>query len=391
MPKMRFKATKMIKPKADMISLVERGANRIPFKIMKQENEMKVFDLGSIFTRKSEKGPEVVGVVTMKGDKFDAVKDAIVASGFDVTDVQEHEDGSVVFKQGDLEGETTVVRISDELALVTKGFSPYNMDLSTAGGESFADACTAQGFFPGVSTVMEVLSQSVRETLYSAKTPGEASAGIDKLFREAGAYVKTMVSALPVKAFKMEQDVLTTSIAKGDDEQEQDTAAGAEAPTLEGEAAGDAHGTAEGEDSGEGSDGGDGADNGDAIDQEGGEQKAQKSEDSLTPEKVSDMVAGKVGEALSGVTATMQAITAALEQVQKAAQDSTEAIKQFGARLDDAEKVAKSAKEAVSGVVVGGIDADDRNNTTSVRKSETSVMGEIDTAFQPRVRSRRSI
>lgn len=388
MPKMRFKATKMIKPKADMISLVERGANRIPFKIMKQENEMKVFDLGSIFTRKSEKGPEVVGVVTMKGDKFDAVKDAIVASGFDVADVQEHEDGSVVFKQGDMEGETTVVRISDELALITKGFSPYNMDLSTANGESFAEACAAQGFFPGVNTVMEVLSQSVRETLYSAKTPSEAASGIDKLFREAGAYVKTMVSSLPVKAFKMEQDIPDVAITKQDGEQESGNAPAGEAPTDEAKA-GEEEGAVDNGGEGEGSTEGGAEDNGAANDQENGEQTVQKSEDSLTPEKVSDMVADKVGEALSGVTATMQAITTALEQVQKAAQDSTEAIKQFGARLDDAEKVAKSAKEAVSGVVVGGVTVDDR--TISVRKSETSVMGEIDTAFQPRVRSRRSI
>lgn len=390
MPKMRFKATKMIKPKADMISLVERGANRIPFKIMKQENEMKVFDLGSIFTRKSEKGPEVVGVVTMKGDKFDAVKDAIVASGFDVADVQEHEDGSVVFKQGDMEGETTVVRISDELALITKGFSPYSMDLSTANGESFAEACAAQGFFPGVNTVMEVLSQSVRETLYSAKTPSEAASGIDKLFREAGAYVKTMVSSLPVKAFKMEQDIPVSPITKQDDEQEQDSgnAPAGEATTDEAKAD-EGEGAVDNGGEGEGSPEGGAEDNAAANDQENGEQPVQKSEDSLTPEKVSDMVADKVGEALSGVTATMQAITTALEQVQKAAQDSTEAIKQFGARLDDAEKVAKSAKEAVSGVVVGGVTVDDR--TISVRKSETSVMGEIDTAFQPRVRSRRSI
>lgn len=386
MPVLRFKATKMTSPVAEKISLVERGANRIPFKIMKQEDEMKVFDLGSIFTRKSEKAtPEVVGVVTMKGDNYDAAKEAVLAAGFDVEAVEEFEDGSVVFKQGDMDGEVTVVRLNDDIALVTKGFAPYNMDLATTNGGSFADACKAQGFFPGVDTAMAVLTASIKEVLYSDADKENVTASIEKLFAEAGTYIRSMVAALPKKAFKLEgytpdliekgeeenpdrvEDpvpVAETSQAELDLEGASDEAPADEAPVQVPVAKGaPAEGTAETESEG-----------------------VKKSETSLTTDDVSAIVSSKVVQELAPITEALKAITDTLSQVQKSVQGYGETFTTIQERLDDAEKVAKSAQEAVSGVVIGGISGDD---STSVRKSETRVMGEIDTAFQPRVRSRK--
>ena len=148
MPTINFKATKMTGAKVSHISLVERGANRIPFKVVKQEKDMSAFqglDLGGLFNRrKSEKTePKVVAVVTMKGEAYEAVAKMVEEAGFAVASVQEMDDGSMIFKQEDgaiedlMEG-SSVLRLNDHIALVTKGFSPYNMDV-TSDGVTFAD------------------------------------------------------------------------------------------------------------------------------------------------------------------------------------------------------------------------------------------------------------
>lgn len=215
----RFQATKMSDAKVSHISLVERGANRIPFKVVKQEVKgMKYFagiDLGrvgSLFAKKAEPAvvvPVVVGIITMKGEGLESIKAQIVEAGFQVEDMIENEDGSVVFKQGDgeFDGEGVVVRLNDHIGIVAKGFSPYPMEVSADGGSgtmSFADQCAAQGFYPGVTAIMDVLSSSVRDTVRGSDSPAEARDAIQKLFNEAQAYTVSFVAGLPASTFKLE-------------------------------------------------------------------------------------------------------------------------------------------------------------------------------------------
>lgn len=213
MPTMKLKATKMHDAKVSYISLVERGANRIPFKIVKKEKGMAGnsafagLDLANLFTRKAEKPVkvEVVGIVTMKDERLDSIKEQLEANGFDIAKQTEMEDGSVVFKQGDTEmdGEGQVVRISDHIALVTKGFNPYLMNMAI-GDQTFEQVCKAQGFYPGIGTVMDVLRTSVMQFAAKSEDPSAATDAIDSMFDEAKAYVVQMVSTMPASAFKTE-------------------------------------------------------------------------------------------------------------------------------------------------------------------------------------------
>lgn len=81
MPKFKVKANEMTEATVSHISLVDRGANRIPFKIVKQEKSgmsakhFASLDLRNLFVRKNEEqvekedDVEIVGVVTMDDDE----------------------------------------------------------------------------------------------------------------------------------------------------------------------------------------------------------------------------------------------------------------------------------------------------------------------------------
>lgn len=411
MPKLKIAATKMTDAKVSFISLVERGATRIPFKIVKQEKQMagatKGLDLGSLFARKAEKPtPEVVGVVTLKGEGFDSVKGQIEEAGFAVGETLDMEDNSVVFKQVDAaEGEGVVVRLSEHVALVTKGFSPYNMDM-TEGDTSFADKCRAQGFYPGVRSAMEVAGDAVLSLAYSQASPGDASKAIAKLMDEVKAYVVSLASALPTKAFKLEEvfpeePELPNGNGASDGESEAEKAEKAKAkakakitckscgaeceegctecpecgadPMADPDADGDADGKKKKK----------------APAAKGGES-GESSEDSasvgLTEDQVSAIVASKLDGAVGAFAKKMEE---ALAQVQKSMSESltgvSHQVEALAARVEKAESEASTVASVMKGTMVGGSDSGD--HAPVAQKTESSRAGrEIDTAFMGSVR-----
>lgn len=381
MPAVSIKAKKMTDATVQFISLVERGANRIPFKVVKQEKDMsKAFaglDLGSIFARKSEKKPEaeVVAVVTTKGEGYESIKKQVAEAGFDVTSIEEMEDGSVVFKQGDFDGEGLVVKINENLALVTKGFSPYNMEMGS-GDVSFAEAAAASGFYPGISSIMNTLAQAVQDLVRSASSPSDAQKAVSKLFGEAQAYTNSFLSGLPAKAFKLE-GAMPEAVEK---EEEAPAATGTEESTPEAPV-GEVTETVA-------NDAGADAPKGEGAAPEGGEaatevKKAEKpAENALTQEDVAAIVSTTVNEKTSELAQKMDALLEGLSGVTKSVGEMQGGIATLSTRVEAAESVAKSAKEAVTGTVLTG----DQNDTDgTVTKRDREYQGrEIDTAYMPR-------
>lgn len=424
MPKLKFNAVKMSDAHVSHISLVERGANRIPFKVIKQENHMSQFagiDLGNLFgTRKSEaKAPEVVAVVTMKGEGFESIKKQVEEAGFAVSDVKEMEDGSMVFKQGEGEFEDgTVIRLNDDIAIVTKGFSPYNMDVS-AGDVSFADQCAAKGFYPGVDAIMNTLSDAVRNITYNAKDPNEAKVAVTKLFSEASAYVAAFVGSLPVKAFKLETcyaeapaPVAKADLPNGDgvtDEvtEEMVTKAALTAEekkyfaTLSGkdkfafikatpEARSKMMEDAADGDKDDSTGGASGAKKGEAADPAAPAPAADPAHAAPAADPVQSKDMEVVMKSMADIAGRLDKFSGAFEGVQKSIKDINESLASASQRLDAAEKVAKAAKDAVAGAVVSGADGGDAG-VVSTQKSEGGCFGgrDIDTAYMPGLRNRR--
>lgn len=387
MSQIQMEATKMSDATVSYVSLVTRGANRIPFKIIKQEKQdmsatvKKAFaglDLGSLFNaKKAEQKPVVLGVACMKGDHLETLKTELVAAGFNVETMVEMEDGSVVFQQTDTviksDEEVTVIRLNDQVALITKGFSPYNLEYADTDNASFADQCNAQGFYPGVSSVMNVMSDAVRNAVCKAASPSEANAAVAKMFDEAKAYVAKFVSGLPVAAFKMDYAMAATAEVAVKEEAEQATedavakAAKAKAKPAEGSAAEEA---------------------GEPADDEAAEKaKAKKTE---TTEAVAEPAAAPVADVAALVTAEVTKATTALgDQFKSMFGDLTATMKTSLEAVTSGvsalgERVGKT-EAAVSGVLVTGSET---GEVGGIKKAVKQYEGgrEIDTAYAPNVR-----
>lgn len=381
MASVKVQAKKMTGAKVSHISLVHRGANRIPFKIVKKEKEMsKMFagmdlaNLGSIFTKKSEApAPEVVAVITMKNESTESVKKAMTDAGFKVDAEASMEDDSLVFKQGDMtEGEGVVVRLNDHIAVVTKGFSPYSMDIATEEGLSFADKCNAQGFYPGVSTVMDVLRVNIIEAAKESNDPADIAAVITTYFDEARQYVTGMVRSLPAAVFKLETTVIEP-VTKAKKEEVDNQVADAAAATAATDAAtadaatGDTAATTAAEDV----------------------KKEEKAPEVLTAQNVSDIVMAAIAKSntalIEKVDTALKSVADMSEQVNKSVGEIQTTVTDMQGRVVKAEAEAGKAVAAVKGTVVGGEPAGDHQQTA--KKTETGsggFGGEIDTAMTGR-------
>lgn len=385
MPKVKMTATKMSDAKVSYISLVERGANRIPFKIMKQENQamagaFKGLDLGALFVKKAAKPDcEVVGVVTMKGEGFDSVVAQIGEAGFAVDSTVDMQDGSVVLAQVDkADGEGELIRMGDHALLITKGFRPYSMDI-TSGEVSFADMVQAQGFYPGISTAMDVVRTIILSTAEKADDPIAASKSVGKVMDEFKTYVQSMISGLPAKAFKLESvfpeeaEVVKEEPAAAEPVVEADAAEPVVDATAEEPAAVVAKEEGEADPQVEG-------------------QTAEAQPAGLTEEQVSAIFATKLESLFETFT---QKMDEALGTVQKGVQDSisvvSENVESLSNRVEKAEAETQAATKVLSEALVGGSEAEDHAPVQKTVATK-SANREIDTAFmgkRPRTGQRR--
>lgn len=209
---MRIKTTikKLSDAEACKVSLVGHAANRIPFRIIKsakhQENGMinlsRIFKGEAAVETNEEVKPSLVAVVVQKSDASDALKADLAGKGFEVETVIENDDETVTYVQKGEElnlDEQNVVRQSDGLLLVVKGFKPWT-DALTA----FADIANAQGFFPGMRCAGEILCDSISREVSEADNPADAAAKVGATIDAYKSHVLALIEALPSVAFKME-------------------------------------------------------------------------------------------------------------------------------------------------------------------------------------------
>lgn len=369
-------------------------------------NSSKSFDLANVFARKAEKlVPQIVGVITMKGEGHAEATAAIAAAGFKVDEFIEMEDGSVVFKQIEkAEGDGIVVRLDDRTAVITKGFRPYNMDM-TVGETSFSDMAAAQGFYPSVSTVLDVVRGSIYAVVEKAESPDTAAVAVAKMFDEAKTYATTMIRGLPAMAFKLESSEPVEVEPEGTPVAETDPVAVVKAagkmtaaqkvalkaqidalevaePTeeekalavkAEAEAAAATAAAAEGKD--------------------GVKKSDETAPQALTAEDVSRIVVEQTGKGLGDFAQKMELLMSGLsESVKKSFAEVNGTVAKLGEQVAKAEAKATAVAETVSGMTVEGAGGGDHVVISQrALKNETGMGGrEIDTAYMPRnARQRR--
>lgn len=211
---------KLSNVKVSHVSLVERGANRIPFRIIKAqkpEESAVSIDLAKRFKQESVQKPEVVGIITFdRGEVLmPAINEALTGAGFSVDNVRKEEDGTVYFEQSaTVDGEEThLIRLSDQMAVVVKGLSEVSAELTAA---PFAERLKAQGYFEGVRNSTNVFSQALVAILSNDQETSavKAEEQLKGLIEDFGNYVMTLTSALPATVFKADESLCALSVSK---------------------------------------------------------------------------------------------------------------------------------------------------------------------------------
>lgn len=395
---MRIKTTLKEMKDADVrfISLVTRGANRIPFRIVKSDKENGMIDLGNIKkVLKGEKAPkseapEVVAVVVMDHDEatMEGVKKALADNGLTFDKATKNEDGTVVLASGDLPADAHIVRLSEDMAVVMKGFAPYGEALSNS--TNFSDVMAAQGYHQGLRTACDAAVSTISNILYKAESGVDASSKVSDVLSKFSNYVNALTKGLPTSAFKAEVAVAEVVKSAKDKMKEKgdgmacpdgvDPKKWAEMSDAEKKAwkdkpakKEDGQGAEEGAPAGEGSAPAANAEGEGAANTEGAAAGAEKSEES--------------GAALKAVLEQLSALSEAVKGVSGEVAKVAKSQGELSGRVDEIARKAETATQAVKSTVVAGAGAgDEPAQTQAVKKSGDTDLrtGCFDTGFMRR-------
>ncbi|MEY9560464.1 hypothetical protein [Sinorhizobium fredii] len=207
MPKLSIKATELVDTDVNFVSLVKRGANRIPFRITKEDEPMlDLHKIGRRLFKQADPQPEVVAAIFEKGTDSTRLAQLFKQVGLDPkTFVKTEQDGIVtVAKEGyDQAEDAMVLRISKDVGLVVSGlkkaFQGYDFEST-----DFAEVMATGSFCSSVSMATDMLQHTIGSILYEAETPDQAADSIQKAIDEYKQYTVTLTKGLPVHAFKMD-------------------------------------------------------------------------------------------------------------------------------------------------------------------------------------------
>ena len=386
---------KLSKLDVKYVSLVDRGANRIPFRIIKQEQDMSI-DLARLGFRtkkadaqtpakdEAQAKPEatLTAVVLAKNDEslIANARTALAEQGIDLPDTKVFEDGTVALCKGEYE-DGAIVRVDENVAVVLKAFEPWG---ASATDSSFAELVASRGFYDNVRTAMSIASDSLYTSMYDAKSPAEAGTAVKKLMDDLSAYVVSLAKSLPVTVFKAEK-VIGEVVAK--------SASGAPkklTPEEEAAAAGEGDQPADGAKPAEGD-----AASADAAAEPAGEQPADdngtSTDDNADDKKKKPVSMEDVASAMESALTPVMEVLSSMAEKMKAVTDSVAAVSQ---KIDDVEKSteqkidvlaqkADTASQAVRGAVVASETLGDATPApTKVKKQDADPRsGIFDTAF----------
>jgi hypothetical protein len=368
--------TEMTDANVGYISLVKRGANKIPFRVLKsEEGGNLMINLNGLSTAISRvlkgeaqavsTGPVIVGVATAAkvGPELEAVRKSLEDNGFKVDAMETGEDGTTVFRQETpVEGgEYQLVKLSADVALVMKSFAPYSDEVSS----DFVTAVKAQGFYDSVRTATSVFTDTLYTLLYNSSSPTDAVGDATKLFTDFQTYVTGLINGLPSQAFKMEAEVAKalTLIQKTEEPvvepakvEEGEKPAAPEAP---------------------------------AVPEVPAAPEAPAVEPVVEPVTAPAPVAEAVVKSEGGLEEILKSLTSLTALVQKTAEGQAtlvETQKELGGRVDEIARKSESAVTAVNGLVAAPPAGGDTPSGQLVQKTENPDprTGMFDTAMIPR-------
>jgi hypothetical protein len=203
------------------VSLVKRGANRAPFKIMKHDTGDKPMgiDLAKFLFSKSAKAPLVAAVAAIivgKTDRGAAMLQPLKDAGFNLETPVEFDDKTVYPQLADRlvksdDGSHALNAKNAESFLLPNDviFVVENVAKMEYGFESekFNEMVATQGLWNSLYGATEALRATVNVALEGAPSKADAVNLIKQAATDYGAYVASLITALPEAVLKFDMSV----------------------------------------------------------------------------------------------------------------------------------------------------------------------------------------
>lgn len=195
----------------DFVSLVARGANRLPFRIMKAEDVpaegtmSKFTDLvKGMFGVEDARVRSDLAAVFVRKTELAALLPKLTELGISVDEQVEVKD-MVVLKQPGFKDEVgTCLAISKDVGVgltnVSKGFDSY--PFSTLFGENLGGA----SFYPCLTDAFSALRVTIENIMATSANQTEAAEKVDAALKAFNKHVSSMVWELPTVVFKLDAE-----------------------------------------------------------------------------------------------------------------------------------------------------------------------------------------
>lgn len=202
--KIKMQGSELKKVDIEYLSLVKRGANRSPFKVVKSEDQPGLVNSISKFFQMSEPTPQVVAIFVEKSALAKALPN-LADSGFTLDNHEEAGD-SYVFKQEGFDTDdgvnVVIVKSESSVAFAVSNVVKY-ADCFT-GQLSFDPRVEAEGMYPGINAALGALQGTIGNLVAGVVKTNDLQASIAEQSAAFNAYVTQLSKALPESVAKFE-------------------------------------------------------------------------------------------------------------------------------------------------------------------------------------------
>ncbi len=338
------------------ISLVDRGANRVPFRLEKREstpgegNGVIPSNWNIPFTNR-EKPVEIAGVAFGADVRLDLAKAQLAEAGLSSENLIEDESGNRVFAQGkNFDPATSQFLKFDEQTGV---FLRNAQETLKKAADNFNDAVGAQQFIPGLLLSTDALHGVIVDILEKAENKVDAATQIKTAVANFGEFLGGLADKIPADVFKLEE-ILT---APGETKAEADAS---DADVTKADTAKAGEGDADASDDGTG-------------------KVAKGEDDSQDTQSTDDVAEGKVVKSDpegSDENPVLKAVEKLTEQVGSMSDKIGELDGKVTKAADSAEEAKELAKKSEKALAaVGGLPEGDTDDvvTETVEKAEVHI------------------
>lgn len=374
----QVEVTELLKPEVAYVSLVKRGANRIPFRIVKTSKEslsmLNLNGLGRIFKTAEPQVPEVVALAVPTIDKglVDKVAKALKPLGLTCITEKAEENSTLFAKTADLDIENgvTLVRLSDNSIALVSGMDEIAQSMSESA--AFSPILKTEGFFHGFAVAKEAFDSAIDCSVKKS----EGALSIAAVTQSYGTYVEGLTKALPESVIKADASIETILKRFNKETQEaKEKAKATQEACPEGCKQEDWDAMTEVEKESWK------AKNSAKKPTRGAKQTVEPDKEPTTQEASTkteqETVLKTLASAVQALTASISSVQAAVTEIAQKQETQAEQFSELSEGLD-------SVQKAVSSTVLAGATAGDNVGSTVQKADSDPRTGCFDTAFLPK-------